>query len=88
MAFTSDMSSGSRDSVIVRSIATLASGFGIPAVAEGIENLANCETLLELGCHSGQGYGIARPMAGEAIPEWIARWESAVDEPGAPKTVH
>lgn len=88
MAFTSDMSSGSRDSVIVRSIATLASGFGIPAVAEGIENLANCQTLLELGCHSGQGYGIARPMAGEAIPEWIARWESAVIEPSTPKTVH
>lgn len=77
MAFTADIQRpGSRDSVIVRSIAALANGFGIPAVAEGIEDLRNCEKLLQLGCSRGQGYGIARPMNGDAVLDWMAHWAS------------
>ncbi|WP_342620168.1 EAL domain-containing protein [Rhodoferax sp. GW822-FHT02A01] len=74
MAFTADLKAGSRDSVIVRSIAQLARGFGITSVAEGIEDLGNKATLLELGCQVGQGYGIARPMAGGAVAEWVKQW--------------
>lgn len=74
MAFTGDLAQGSRDSVIVRSIAQIANGFGITAVAEGIENLEDAAKLLALGCHSGQGYGIARPMLGECIAKWVAQW--------------
>ena len=77
MAFTADLRRGSRDRVIVESIAKLAEGFGIPAVAEGVEDLGNCATLMALGCHCGQGYGIARPMSGHEIPKWIAGWMRA-----------
>ncbi len=34
---------------------------GIRVVGEGVETAAECETLLELGCHLLQGYLIARP---------------------------
>jgi hypothetical protein len=27
-----------------------------------------------MGCELGQGYGIARPMPGDAIPSWAAQW--------------
>ena len=30
--------------------------------------------LLALGCELGQGYGIARPMPADRIPEWVATW--------------
>ena len=75
MAFTRDMTGGSRNTIIVHSIAMLANGFGIPSVAEGIEDLSICETLLAIGCHIGQGYGIARPMAGPAFDNWRYSWE-------------
>ncbi|MFP6847435.1 MAG: EAL domain-containing protein [Pseudomonas sp.] len=74
MAFTAELKEGSRDSVIVRSIAQLANGFAIAAVAEGIENLDDAAKLLALGCHKGQGYGIARPMLGKLVAEWLTAW--------------
>ena len=30
--------------------------------------------LLQLGCQSAQGYGIAEPMPASEIPAWIERW--------------
>lgn len=74
MAFTRDMAGGSRNTIIVHSIAMLADGFGIPSVAEGIEDIRSCETLLGLGCRIGQGYGIARPMAAPAFNAWRHTW--------------
>ena len=75
MAFTADMSPESRDKVIVQSITVLASGFGIPVVAEGIEDISSCEALREIGCHFGQGYAIAKPMAGDAVALWVQQWQ-------------
>lgn len=77
MAFTSDVSAGSRDSVIVRSITTLARGFGIPAVAEGIESAQAMEALRALGCQIGQGYYFSRPMSASDFCVWKSTWESA-----------
>lgn len=77
MAFTTDLKEGSRDRVIVRSIAQLANGFGATAVAEGIENLSDVPKLLALGCHKGQGYGIAHPMLGKLVAGWIANWNTS-----------
>ena len=77
MAFTADMSPESRDKVIVQSITVLASGFGIPVVAEGIEDIASCEVLREIGCQFGQGYAIAKPMAGDAVASWVQQWRAA-----------
>ena len=75
MAYTADLQGSPRDRVIIRSIAMLADGFGIPAVAEGIEDYENCPALQELGCNGGQGFGIARPMSADALHAWILNWE-------------
>ncbi len=76
MAFTGDLTAGSRDSVIVRSIASLANGFGIRSVAEGIENIQSIDALLMLGCDTGQGYAISRPMGADAVVAWVAQWNT------------
>jgi EAL domain-containing protein (putative c-di-GMP-specific phosphodiesterase class I) len=44
------------------------------SVAEGIENQEEWDLVNELGCDMVQGYFIARPMAGEALPEWHQFW--------------
>lgn len=46
------------------------------AVAEGVENQDEWDLVNELGCDMAQGYFIARPMAGEALPEWHQFWST------------
>jgi EAL domain-containing protein (putative c-di-GMP-specific phosphodiesterase class I) len=47
---------------------------GCVTVAEGVENQEEWDLVNELGCDMAQGYFIARPMAGEALPQWHRLW--------------
>lgn len=51
-----------RAEAITRSMIDLARHLGLRVVAEGIETQAVLEQLTELGCDTGQGYLIARPL--------------------------
>jgi EAL domain-containing protein (putative c-di-GMP-specific phosphodiesterase class I) len=56
---------------IVDAIVGLASAFQCELVAEGIETLEQGELLARMGCDSGQGYFVSRPLlAGQVLP-WI-----------------
>lgn len=46
---------------IVRAMATLADNFSRTLVVEGVETEAQRQQLLQLGCHTGQGYLLGRP---------------------------
>lgn len=52
----------------------MAKAFHKEVIAEGVESLAHGKKLLELGCELAQGYGIARPMPPEQMPQWIESW--------------
>lgn len=54
-------------SAIVRTILDLARSLDMDVVAEGIETAEQAERLQSLGCHLGQGYYYARPMAAEDV---------------------
>lgn len=71
--FVSELRAGSRDTCIIRSLAELSQGFGARLVAEGIERKETLPLLSLLGCHVGQGYGIARPMPADEVPGWCSR---------------
>lgn len=75
-SFIRDMLDDSEDLAIVSGILGLASAFGREAVAEGIETIEHGILLLRLGCEIGQGYGIARPMAADALPAWTTGFVS------------
>jgi diguanylate cyclase (GGDEF)-like protein/PAS domain S-box-containing protein len=47
---------------LARAILSLADALGLDTVAEGIELEAQRDTLLRLGCKTGQGYAFGRPM--------------------------
>ncbi len=51
----------------------LAAAFRRQVIAEGVETVEHGEMLLQLGCELAQGYGIARPMPADALPDWSAR---------------
>src|SRR5699024_8505021 len=54
----------------------MANAFGMRVIAEGMETIEQGEMLLRLGCEHGQGYGIARPMPAQDIPDWIRQWRA------------
>jgi len=60
----------SRDAAIVHSILQLTQSLGIPAVAEGVENMQQQRCLQQLGCNIGQGFGIAEPMHAALFQQW------------------
>lgn len=71
--FISGLVTGVSDGHIVRSTIELAHSLGLTVVAEGIEDDATLEALRALGCDRGQGYYLARPMEGSAIPEHLRK---------------
>ncbi|KVW96837.1 hypothetical protein ABW22_07205 [Thiobacillus denitrificans] len=66
-AFVRGMLDDRRDQAIVRSIAKLASDFGMYSVAEQVEDAEMAALLRDIGVDYLQGYHIHRP---EALPHW------------------
>jgi EAL domain-containing protein (putative c-di-GMP-specific phosphodiesterase class I) len=73
--FVRDMLEDADDLAIVQSVVGLAKAFELEVIAEGVETIAHGVALLKLGCELAQGYGIARPMPADDIPEWIFSWK-------------
>lgn len=91
-SFVRDMLDNPDDQSLVESIVGMAHTLGRQVVAEGVETIEHGVLLIRCGCDSAQGYGIARPMAPEALPEWATRWktprewsEVALDESSCPQ---
>jgi EAL domain-containing protein (putative c-di-GMP-specific phosphodiesterase class I) len=52
---------GAKQSVCAAAI-ELAHGFGLTVCAKGVENVEDLRTLIDLGCHSAQGFLFSKPM--------------------------
>ena len=70
-SFVMHMRQDLNDAVIVRSVIDLGHNLGLRTVAEGIEDARTRDELTNLGCDSGQGYLLARPMPSREIGDWI-----------------
>jgi diguanylate cyclase (GGDEF)-like protein len=65
--FVDDVADADAGLALVRSIVDLSSTLGLVPVAEGIESSEQLAALREIGCASGQGYLLAKPMKPEAL---------------------
>jgi diguanylate cyclase (GGDEF)-like protein len=65
---------------LVSSIIDIGRSRGIEIVAEGVETMAHATILRDLGCHTLQGYALARPMAPGDLLGFIRerRWLKAL----------
>ena len=61
---------------ILKSILGLARAFDLELLAEGVETAEQSQMLLQLGCDLAQGFGVAQPMAGTELPDWVAGWRA------------
>lgn len=73
-SYVQGASSDSKARVILESTVDMAQRLGMEVVAEGVETLEDWKRVEQLGCDQVQGYFVARPMPGEAIPAWVASW--------------
>lgn len=71
-SFVQDIVENRSDQILVRSTIALAHELGFKVVAEGIENAESLTMLRELGCDTGQGWHIGRPMAAAAFCDVLA----------------
>jgi diguanylate cyclase len=75
--FIDDLTKGTRDESIVRSMLELGKGFGVNVVAEGIENQGTFEMLKNMGCSHGQGYHFTGSLSANKLVVWASEWAIA-----------
>ena len=71
MSFIRNMDNDKDDETIVRSTVDLGHNMGLKVVAEGVETEAIWNMLREMGCDVAQGYYLSRPLAADALAQWI-----------------
>jgi hypothetical protein len=74
-SFVRNMLDDPDDLAILEGVIGLASAFGRQVIAEGVEALEHGIMLLQLGCEHAQGYGVARPMPGHHMADWVHTWQ-------------
>lgn len=70
--FVTQLSSSHRDPLIVRSTIDLAHALEMEVVAEGVETAAALALLSVMGCDMAQGYYISRPLALNALTNFLS----------------
>lgn len=73
-SFVNDMLVDPDDLTILDGVISLATAFDLQIIAEGVESTEHGSMLLQLGCEFGQGYGIAKPMPGNELQDWVENW--------------
>jgi diguanylate cyclase (GGDEF)-like protein/PAS domain S-box-containing protein len=71
-SFVRDVATDESDLAIVRATISLAHSLGLRVVAEGVEDLAACRVLAQLGCDEAQGYYFSRPLPLPDLDVWLA----------------
>lgn len=66
-----EMDRGSQSLSLTKTVVALGKKLRMQVIAEGVETAEHIDLLLEMGCHLGQGFYFARPMAAVAIERWL-----------------
>ncbi|MEO7937614.1 MAG: EAL domain-containing protein [Burkholderiaceae bacterium] len=72
-AFTMHATTSQFHKLLIDATVKVARSLGMRTVAEGVETAAQDAVLRELGCDKGQGYLYSRPLAANALAQWLAQ---------------
>jgi EAL domain-containing protein (putative c-di-GMP-specific phosphodiesterase class I)/GGDEF domain-containing protein len=70
-SFVGSLGQDRRNAIMVRSTIAMAHELGIKVVAEGIEDPECLALLGDMGCDTGQGYHISRPITAGALTDFL-----------------
>lgn len=85
-SFVTSAWADNRIGVMFETSLNLAKRLSMKVVAEGIESEKDWEFVRSAHCDYAQGYFIAKPMAGDALPKWILAWGERVRRELLPET--
>ena len=71
-AFVSALDSDQSGARIAEMVIQLGKRLGMRVLAEGVEDAAQLQTLIDLGCNEAQGWYYAKAMVEEELPGWLA----------------
>lgn len=71
--FISGIQPGSFDAALIKSIVCFCQNLNVRLIVEGIESASDLETIQALGCRTGQGYHLFRPMSLTALQDLLDR---------------
>ncbi len=66
-SFISSLCQSEQDETLVKAIVNMASSLGLRTVAEGIEDEATLNKLIDMGCDIGQGYYWSKPVPADEL---------------------
>jgi diguanylate cyclase (GGDEF)-like protein len=69
-AFVTELNQEVSGGHIASMVVELGRNLNLTVIAEGIEDEGQAKTLLNLGCHEGQGYLYAKPLLPQQFKEW------------------
>jgi EAL domain-containing protein (putative c-di-GMP-specific phosphodiesterase class I) len=72
-SFVSNMLSNDGDSIVVRTIISMANNLGVEVIAEGLETDNEKDFLNALGCSLYQGYLLSPPLPREGLEDLVRR---------------
>ena len=75
-SFVRSLTIDSDEMALVNAIIIMAHKLGCKVIAEGIENKAQRDILIDAGCDYGQGYYYSKPMIASKFEDFIRQWES------------
>lgn len=78
-SFIATMMDCDRNRTLVESIISLAHGFDLSVVAEGVETAEQYELLANMGCDSVQGFYFTGALPQEAFCQWLAKFKPQRD---------
>ena len=80
-SFVMQMGSDASSRTIVHAVVDLGRNLGLRVVAEGVEDEASREALMQMGCAVGQGYLFSRPVSAEALQAWLSAGAAYIPAP-------
>ncbi len=72
-SFVRDVATSQSDTMLVKVIVSMAHGFGMKVIAEGVESEAQCAILRSSVCDEIQGYFFSRPISVQAMEQLLAQ---------------
>jgi EAL domain-containing protein (putative c-di-GMP-specific phosphodiesterase class I) len=77
-SFIEKINQGKEGRAVARAIIMMGDSLNLRVIAEGIENAEQIVALKHLGCESGQGYYFSKPLAEEAMNEFLSNSEIVI----------
>jgi EAL domain len=69
--------------LITEGMIRMGKALGLRVVGEGVEETAQAQRMLALGCDAGQGYLFGRPMSREGVVEFVAQERTGARDEGS-----